>query len=153
MRETLTHGERLRRTLRRQPVDRLPDYEFGCWPQTIFRWRQEGLEIDPPPWETDPNGPWWGASDGYHGRYDMDVIDQTFGTDRAEFDLRVGMGVSTGLYPGFDTEVLEEHGDYQIFRGRMGRARREDATGTWHGHSSHTAARHRNSRRLGAAAR
>lgn len=120
MSETLTHGERLRRTLRRRPVDRLPDYEFGTWPQTIYRWREEGLTIDPPPWETDPNGPWWGESDGYHGRYDMDVIDEVFGTDRADFDLKVGMGISTGLYPAFEMEVVEERGDHQVMRDEHG---------------------------------
>ena len=44
MTENLTHRERLLRTLRREPVDRLPDYEFSVWPATIERWRGEGLE-------------------------------------------------------------------------------------------------------------
>lgn len=33
----LTHRERSLRTLRHEPVDRVPDYEFGAWTQTIDR--------------------------------------------------------------------------------------------------------------------
>ena len=29
-----------------QPVDRVPDIEFGYWPQTIRRWLKEGLPAD-----------------------------------------------------------------------------------------------------------
>jgi hypothetical protein len=42
---SLTHRERLLRTLRRQPVDRVPDYEFRAWVQTIDRWANEGMPI------------------------------------------------------------------------------------------------------------
>ena len=27
-----------------QDVDRVPDIEFGYWPQTIRRWQSEGLD-------------------------------------------------------------------------------------------------------------
>jgi len=37
----MTHGERLLATLRFQPVDRVPDFEFGAWEQTIMRWYRE----------------------------------------------------------------------------------------------------------------
>ena len=123
MNETLTHRERLRRTLRRQPVDRLPDYEFGTWTSTIDRWRQEGLAIRPPPWETDPDGPWWGESDGYFGRYDMDVIIEVFNTDRAEFELKSGTAIreiKPRLHPGFEMKVVEERGDHQIYQDEYG---------------------------------
>ena len=39
----MTHRERLLGTLRFQTVDRVPDYEFGAWVQTIERWHEEGL--------------------------------------------------------------------------------------------------------------
>ena len=29
-----------------QAVDRVPDIEFGYWPQTIRRWLREGMPID-----------------------------------------------------------------------------------------------------------
>ena len=35
-----------------QPVDRVPDVEFGYWPQTIRRWLTEGMKLDLTPEET-----------------------------------------------------------------------------------------------------
>lgn len=35
--------ERYCRYFTGQPVDRIPDIEFGWWPQTIRRWVDEGL--------------------------------------------------------------------------------------------------------------
>ena len=31
--------------MRYDPVDRLPVYYFGTWPETKVRWRQEGLDV------------------------------------------------------------------------------------------------------------
>jgi uroporphyrinogen decarboxylase len=44
----LTHRERWVRALRFQPVDHVPDEEFGYWDDTLTRWHGEGLprEID-----------------------------------------------------------------------------------------------------------
>ena len=42
----MTHRERLLRTLRHEAVDRVPDYEFGAWQQTVNRWHQEGLPAE-----------------------------------------------------------------------------------------------------------
>ncbi len=36
-------SERYYRFLTGQSVDRLPDVEFGYWPQTVRRWLREGL--------------------------------------------------------------------------------------------------------------
>jgi hypothetical protein len=41
IRKTVT--ERYCRFLTGQPVDRIPDIEFGYWPQTVRRWMKEGL--------------------------------------------------------------------------------------------------------------
>jgi hypothetical protein len=41
----LTHRERLLCTLRHQPVDRVPDLEFGAWVQTLERWSHEGVDF------------------------------------------------------------------------------------------------------------
>jgi uroporphyrinogen decarboxylase len=43
----MTPVERLRATYAREPVDRLVRTNFGWWPQTIERWRDEGLQDDP----------------------------------------------------------------------------------------------------------
>ena len=63
--DTLTHRERWLRTMRYQPVDRVPDLEFSAWRQTIARWRQEGMET--------------------RGQTRGDVLDAYFGTDSADY--------------------------------------------------------------------
>jgi len=88
----MTHRERLLRVLRFQPVDRVPDLEFGAWEQTITRWHQEGL-----PTECDGV---WGA------------INQYFHTDDVEYGP--GVWINCGLLPGFEYKVLEEKGDHRI---------------------------------------
>ena len=88
----MTDRERLLATLRYQPVDRVPDYEFGAWEQTIDRWHGEGL----PEHLTD----YWGA------------IPEHFHTD----DFRHGpnLGLNVGLCPPFEHKVLEEKGDHIV---------------------------------------
>ena len=52
--ETLTHRERMLRTLRFEPVDRVPDLEFGAWDQTIAAWvktdKPDGTVLVVEPW-------------------------------------------------------------------------------------------------------
>jgi len=38
--------DRFYRTMTFQDVDRVPDIEFGYWPQTIRRWLREGMPVD-----------------------------------------------------------------------------------------------------------
>ena len=85
----MTHRERLLRTLRHETVDRVPDFEFSAWAQTINRWRKEGL----------PEGM---------------GIDQYFHTDNVEYGPSPHFNI--GLLPGFKYEVLEEKGDHIIVR-------------------------------------
>jgi len=42
----LNHRERFLRTYQFKEVDRVPDYEFGFWTETIDRWHKEGLPMD-----------------------------------------------------------------------------------------------------------
>jgi uroporphyrinogen decarboxylase len=42
----LNHRERFLDTFRFKDVDRVPDYEFGFWNETIDRWHREGLPIN-----------------------------------------------------------------------------------------------------------
>ncbi len=88
----MTHRERMLATFRFEPVDRVPDWEFGAWQQTIERWHTEGLpaEYDDP----------WGA------------IAQYFGTDEA--GLGGDLGLNVGLLPAFESKLLEEKGDHII---------------------------------------
>lgn len=86
----MTHRERLLRTLRFETVDRVPDYEFGAWDQTINRWHKEGLPQE-------YTGV-WGAINSY------------FHTDDTEYGP--SPWVNIGLLPGFEYKVLEEKGDH-----------------------------------------
>ena len=42
----LTHRERLLRVFEFKSVDRVPNYEFGYWKETIDRWHREGLPLE-----------------------------------------------------------------------------------------------------------
>ena len=88
----MTNRERVLATYRHQPVDRVPDWEFGAWQQTIERWHEEGLpkEID---------GTW-------------EAINEHFRTD--ELGHGPSPRVNVGLLPGFEYQVLEEKGDHLI---------------------------------------
>jgi len=88
----MTHRERLLRTLRCEPVDRVPDFEFGAWDQTIHRWHKEGLPKE-------CSGVW-------------SAINQYFHTDDTEYGP--GPWLHLGLLPGFEYKVLEERGDHII---------------------------------------
>ena len=94
----MTHRERLLRTLRHQTVDRVPDYEFGAWQQTVDRWHQEGLPAE-------CKGVW-------------EAINQYFHTDDSEYGP--GPSLNIGLLPGFKHEVLEVKGDHVIVRDTQG---------------------------------
>ncbi len=88
----MTHRTRLLATLRGEPVDRPPDYEFGAWDETYPRWHAEGLPA------------------GVTG-CDAGII-RHFHTDEEAFgpmpDVRIG------LLPGFEPRVLEVKGDHEI---------------------------------------
>ena len=43
----MTHRERFHRLFTCQPIDRVPLYFFGAWPETKRRWQQEGFPGDP----------------------------------------------------------------------------------------------------------
>ena len=100
--DTLTHRRRLMRTLQREPIDRLPDLEFGAWTQTIDRWASEGLDTSL------LTG--LGAPQNYLEHY--------FRTDDAEYGP--ALDVRVGIYPPFEEEILEIRGDHQLVRDKDG---------------------------------
>jgi len=71
-----------------QPVDHVPDEEFGYWDDTLRAWHSQGL----PEFVTD-NG----------------IADRYFG-----FAPRGGVPGHLGLIPGFEARVLEETDKYRI---------------------------------------
>ena len=100
----MTHRERWLRTLHFEEVDHVPDEEFGYWTNTFTRWHEEGL-----PEEINENG----------------IADRYFG-----FAPRTGVPVNIGLMPAFETEVLEETGEYRIVRDTEGTIKQEFTDGT-----------------------
>ena len=90
---TLTNRERLLRTLRRQPIDRMPDFEFRAWVQTIDRWQHEGMDISALAGMGNPTG----------------YLEHFFGTDDADYGP--GLSVNVRLLPAFEPEVIEERGE------------------------------------------
>jgi hypothetical protein len=100
----LTPKNRIYRTFMYQQTDRIPDQEFGTWPQTVRRWVAEGFPKD------------WADEIGdsmFHARFN-----EFIGVDNDE-----GGGyapVFLGMNPVFQEEVLEEDEHTQIARGSDG---------------------------------
>ena len=86
----MNHRERFLNTLHFQPVDHVPDQEFGYWEDTLRAWHEQGLprEID-----SDPK------ADLYFG-----------------FAPSAGVPVHQGLLPAFEYQVLERRGDQLLIR-------------------------------------
>lgn len=79
--------ERWVRCMHFQPVDHVPDEEFGYWSENLSVWKQQGLPDD------------------------VTNLDAYF-----QFAPRSGIPVHTGLIPGFETEVVKETDRYVIIR-------------------------------------
>jgi hypothetical protein len=90
----MTHRERWVRTMHFQPVDHVPDEEFGWWDNTLTLWHEQGL---PREVNTLPRG------DIYFG-----------------FAPRAQVPVHEGILPDFERQVLEERGDHLVIRDEHG---------------------------------
>ncbi len=84
-----------RKVMRGEPSDFIPNWELGCWGQTIERWRREGMPVDR-------------ARTG-----DMNMFE---GDDFLGLDRRAFANLNTGMIPGFAYEVLEETDRYVVQR-------------------------------------
>ena len=73
-----------------QDVDRVPDCEFGYWPQTIRRWLKEGLPLE--------------LTEEEQNQMFSGKLDKFFGFDGGH---GVGVGVNTGMNPAFETKIIE----------------------------------------------
>jgi uroporphyrinogen-III decarboxylase len=84
----MNHRERWVRTMHFQPVDHVPDEEFGYWDDTLRLWHSQGL-----PEEIKDNS----AADRYFG-----------------FAPRATVPLNLGLIPPFESRVVEETDKYRI---------------------------------------
>ena len=91
--------DRFYRTFTYQTVDRVPNVEFGYWPQTIRRWLREGLPLDLTPKETE---------DMFLTR-----LDDYFGFERG---WSYSLPMRVGMIPAFDEQVLERRVESVIMR-------------------------------------
>ncbi len=79
------------RTFTYQSVDRVPDIEFGYWPQTIRRWLREGMKIE--------------LTADEQNKMFLGKLDEFLGRDKLVHD---GIGVNMNLYPCFEEKVIEK---------------------------------------------
>ena len=79
------------RTFTYQSVDRLPDIEFGYWPQTIRRWLREGMKIE--------------LTAEERNQMFLGKLDDFLGFDKLPHD---GMGINMDLNPCFEEKVIEK---------------------------------------------
>ena len=101
----LSNRERFWRTMRFQPVDRLP--YWADWLGPAERWKEEGLPIDVDLAEDGRPRQWFVDHFGFEGMYSA-----FWGTSRVPVDI--------GVCPGLPPETLEETDDYRIYRNGSG---------------------------------
>lgn len=83
--------ERFLRAFQFKDVDRVPDYEFGYWPETVDRWHREGLPFEKK-----------------NGR-DIELYLGLEGWGRLE-----SLPVRTGLWPRLQGRVIKDEGNRQV---------------------------------------
>ena len=98
--EEMSNRDRFRALMEYQPLDRVPNYEVGVWPQTKERWASEGLNPDILHWD-------WFTGEEY------------FGMDAREY-----IPVHFDMIPAFEQEVIEETERHEIIRDSKGRVRK-----------------------------
>jgi len=92
-----------------KPVDRVPNHEVGCWPQTVQRWEKEGLNVAEHHWH-------W-----FEG-------DPAFGLDRREY-----IAVNYWMLPPYERELIEEDEETETYRQPDGVVTRALKEGTVNG--------------------
>jgi len=95
---------RLYRTFMYLDTDRVPDIEFGCWPQTVRAWVAEGF---PQAWADEI------GENMFHPRFN-----EFIGVDNEEGGT--WLPTHLGINPPFEEEVLEEDDLTQIIRDSTG---------------------------------
>ncbi len=100
MRKEIT--DRYYRVFTYQEVDRVPDIEFGYWPQTIRRWLAEGMEVE----LTDPE-----KAEMFSSK-----VNAHFGF---EYEGH-GINLRLGMNPPFDEEVIERKAASVVMRDAVG---------------------------------
>lgn len=95
--------DRYYRVFTYQSTDRVPDMEFGYWPQTIRRWLREGMPLELTPDEQNEMFSW--------------KVDRFMGFDRHHHGW---MPLHVGMNPCFEHKVLEKREHSTIVRDASG---------------------------------
>lgn len=85
-----------------QDVDRVPDIEFGYWPQTIRRWLKEGLPAD---------------MESEKSKMFSAKLDAFFGFDEGNQAL---VTIRMGMHPPFEEKIIERRGNAVLMRDTTG---------------------------------
>src|SRR6185369_15259089 len=90
----MNHRERFVATMKYQPVDRAPLYDFNFWDETLPEWHRQGLPVN----VTRANSA------------------QFFGLDVSLGGGDRGWGVpcNVGLVPAFEEKIIEDRGDHEV---------------------------------------
>jgi len=104
----MTNRQRFQAAMRFEPTDRPCHVEYGFWPETFARWKNEGLAES--------------------------IVEPGFGNVSEPNDLFAHFGIAKFGYilldqfyfPPFPTEVLEETDDFRVIRNGMGITQREN---------------------------
>lgn len=105
----MTHRECFHKVMSGEPTAWVPNYELGFWPQTIDRWRKEGIPDDLMYWNV-----WQG--------------EPFFKIDRHDY-----AAINTGMIPGFEYQLIEENERYVTARHSNGittKALKDGSVGT-----------------------
>ena len=105
----MTHLERFLNVMEYKPVDKVPNWEVGCWAQTQDRWDAEGLDRTKIYWN------WF-------------VGCEEFGLDPREF-----IHLDTEMKPPFEPEVISRDDRYEVIRNSKGITTRALIEGTSRG--------------------
>ena len=92
MTKPMTDRDRFLATMHYQSRDRVPLCDFGFWDETIVFWHEQGL----PTWVT--------------GGHDTRQTSVFFGMD----SFGGGPWVNLGLFPTFESKVIEDRGDHEL---------------------------------------
>jgi len=107
---TLTNRERFDKVLSFQPTDRLPNYEFLVWPQTVARWIGEGMPPEACSVLVIEGAPYFSIEPIHFGNINMDMV------------------------PPFTEEVFDDTDEYVVSRrtdGIVTKALKEGTVGGW----------------------
>ncbi|HEY3342653.1 MAG TPA: uroporphyrinogen decarboxylase family protein [Anaerolineae bacterium] len=94
--------DRFYRVYTYQAVDRVPDIEFGYWPQTIRRWVREGMPAN--------------LSEDEQNEMFPARLDRFFGFEPEGYAI----DLQTDMHPRFEEEVIERRGESVIMRDTAG---------------------------------